>query len=127
MYCGNENVNKISHGCWGDPELEYEGFLFNEWDVLDALEDMHCEYYGTHLDDDPNEEQFICDNVESVLYDYLWSIEEFDIAWMKRYAPLHYESLRWVEDIYDNLIHLYDSDMIDRYDGITFVVSDFVS
>ena len=45
-YRGTENVELIWHGEWSDPELRYDGKLFNYWDIEDALWDMYCEGIG---------------------------------------------------------------------------------
>ena len=43
-YRGCKGVKFIWHGEWSDPELEYDGKIFNYWDVEDAL-------WGMFLDD----------------------------------------------------------------------------
>lgn len=37
FYRGCKGVTMIGHGAWSDPELEYNGYLFNYWDIEDAL------------------------------------------------------------------------------------------
>lgn len=42
-YRGTENVEMIWNGTQSDPELLYDGRLFNYWDIEDALYDMFAE------------------------------------------------------------------------------------
>lgn len=55
---GVEGTRYIWHGCWSDPEIYYDGYLFNYWDVEDALSEEDKE--------DP-------DLLEGVLYDLRWA------------------------------------------------------
>jgi hypothetical protein len=34
---GCKNIQMVSHGSWGDPDLVYDGYTFNYWDIEDAL------------------------------------------------------------------------------------------
>lgn len=42
-YRGTENVEFIWNGTQSDPQLRYDGKLFNYWDIEDALWDMFTE------------------------------------------------------------------------------------
>ena len=73
-YCGIEDIGYISHGEWADAELEYQGKLFNENVVSDAMWERFIEEFP---DKDGNYEafnQYMYDNKDEV-YELLedWS------------------------------------------------------
>lgn len=43
-YRGTEGVRFVWNGCMSDPELLYDGKLFNYYDIENALWDMFVEY-----------------------------------------------------------------------------------
>jgi hypothetical protein len=61
FYRGNKSVQFIGHGEWSDPELEYKGYLFNYWNIEDALWNDFLEetgYSDAQFDDPTVESQF---------------------------------------------------------------------
>lgn len=75
-YKNNEIVPGVKHiwnGAYSDPEIEYNGYLFNYWDVLDALETGYneiCEDNNEKPTDD-GLDTFIKDNIKRELDDYI--------------------------------------------------------
>lgn len=74
-YRGAKDVEFVSHGQWADPDLVYNGYTFNYWDIEDALWSMFLEDTG-HKDSesgDPKVEEefdkYVRDNVVSYLED----------------------------------------------------------
>lgn len=55
---GVEGTRVIWHGEWSDPEIYYDGYLFNYWDAEDALSE---------------EDKEDTDLLEGVLYDLRWA------------------------------------------------------
>lgn len=45
-YCGIEGITFIWHGEWGDPEIGYKGYAFNEPTYMDGLYDLFYEETG---------------------------------------------------------------------------------
>ena len=37
LWCGVPGVKHIWHGSWSDPQVEYKGLLYNEWDLQEML------------------------------------------------------------------------------------------
>lgn len=58
LWCGVEGTRYIWHGEWADPEIYYDGYLFNYWDVMDGLSE-----------EDLNDTAYL----EGVLYDLRWA------------------------------------------------------
>lgn len=55
---GCSNIEVVSHGRWSDPDLVYDGYTFNYWDIENALWDMFLEEtgYTDNMSDDPQVE-----------------------------------------------------------------------
>ena len=48
---GCKNIQMVSHGSWGDPDLVYDGYTFNYWDIEGALWNEFLEYEGINEED----------------------------------------------------------------------------
>lgn len=92
-------VKMVSHGSWGDPDLVWNGYTFNYWDIEDAMWSMFLEETG-HKDSESNdpavEEEFnkyVQDNYEDYLGDVIFGgyFDEGSKSWHDRYKR---ESLR---------------------------------
>lgn len=78
-YCGIDGINFIGHGEWSDPEIEFNGYLFNYWDVEDAIWDWFAEenYDGNRIeaeksiDKNPTEYEEWVANSDADIYDML--------------------------------------------------------
>lgn len=54
-WCGVPGVKHIWHGEWNDPEIEYKGLVYNEWDVQDNLGEVfeeECRENGIEIETD---------------------------------------------------------------------------
>lgn len=86
-------VKIVSHGSWGDPDLVWNGYTFNYWDIEDAMWSMFLEETG-HKDSESNdpavEEEFnkyVQDNYEDYLGDVIFGgyFDEGSKSWHDRY------------------------------------------
>lgn len=74
---GSDVIDMDYHGDWADPDLVYDGYTFNYWDIEDALWDMFLEDTGYSDRDSGNLEveeefnQYIRDNAPSYLDDVI--------------------------------------------------------
>lgn len=131
-YCGNENVAFIYFNEWADPLIEYKGFQWPAWMIEDALRD---DFDSAGLPD--TESHFVAyvgSHVEDYLQDCLFSLDRFDIHFIKKNAPGWFEQLR--EEIaypadYDEPVRGWwsvpDSEVVERNKGVLFCVDDFIS
>ena len=77
-YCGCENIEVIRHGSQADPDLVYNGYTFNLWDIEDALWDNFLEMTGHTDDESENREverefdSYIQENAEDYLNDCIF-------------------------------------------------------
>lgn len=73
FYRGCRGVTMIGHGSWSDPELEYNGYLFNYWDIEYALWDAFLDEtgYSDAQSDDPKVEEEFNTYVKERCADYL--------------------------------------------------------
>ena len=73
-YCGIEDIGYISHGGWADAELEYNGKLFNENTVSDAMWERFIEEFPDKDGDYEAFNQYMYNNKDEV-YELLedWS------------------------------------------------------
>ena len=73
FYRGCKGVTMIGHGEWSDPELEYDGYLFNYWDIEDALWNGFLDETGwTDVDgDEPVVENEFNEYVKARCVEYL--------------------------------------------------------
>lgn len=73
FYRGCKDITMIGHGAWSDPELEYNGYLFNYWDIEDALWDGFLDEtgYSDAQSDDPKVEEEFNTYVKERCVDYL--------------------------------------------------------
>lgn len=81
---GTENVEIVWHGQWSDPELRYNGMLFNYWNIENALWDMFEEenpdldVSGEWADDailvDAMFDKFVQENCVNYLKDVIYSM-----------------------------------------------------
>lgn len=76
-YRGAKNVEYVSHGSTADPDLIYDGYTFNYWDIEDGLWDGFLDETG-HKDSESNDpevekefDKYVQDNVESYLDDVI--------------------------------------------------------
>lgn len=74
---GSDVIDMDYHGDWADPDLVYDGYTFNYWDIENALWDMFLEDTGYSDRDSGNLEveeefnQYIRDNAPSYLDDVI--------------------------------------------------------
>lgn len=74
---GSDVIDMDYHGDWADPDLVYDGYTFNYWDIEDALWDMFLEETGYSDSDAHNPQveeefsQYIRDNAPSYLEDVI--------------------------------------------------------
>ena len=73
FYRGCKGVTMIGHGAWSDPELEYNGYLFNYWDIEDALwyDFLEGTGYSDAQSEDPKVEEEFNAYVKERCVDYL--------------------------------------------------------
>lgn len=92
-------VKIVSHGSWGDPDLVWNGYTFNYWDVEDDMWGLFLEETG-HKDSESNDpkveaefDEFVNDRYEDYFDELVWSgyFEEGSKSWHDRYKR---ESLR---------------------------------
>lgn len=76
-YCGIEDIGYISHGEWADAELEYNGKLFNENTVSDAMWERFIEEFPDKEEDCKAFEWYVYNNRYEV-YELLESEVESD-------------------------------------------------
>lgn len=128
-YCGNENVAYIYFNEWDDPKIEYHGFQWSEWEIQSAL---YEDFLETNIPDTGAAfAAYINTHVEEYLTELLYSLETFDIEFIKKSAPAWFEMLR------DNLVdilsehgfyyHVPAKAVLKYYEGISFVLEYFVS
>ena len=74
---GSKEIEMVSHGSWGDPDLVYKGYTFNYWDIEDALWNDFLEDTG-HKDSDSNDpavedefDKYVQLNAPGYLDDYI--------------------------------------------------------
>ena len=74
---GSDVIDMDYHGDWADPDLVYDGYTFNYWDIENALWDMFLEDTGYSDRDSGNLEveeefnQYVKDNAPSYLDDVI--------------------------------------------------------
>ena len=76
---GHPDIEMIWNGAWADPDLEYKGYIFNYWDVEDAMWDDFLEVTG-HKDSEVNDpeveeefNQYVIENAAYYLEDVIAS------------------------------------------------------
>lgn len=131
-YCGNENVAFIYFNEWADPKVEYKGFQWSSWEVEDALRDDFAE--SGLPDTESHFVAYVAANVEELLTDWLYALDYFGIEFIRENAPDHFELLRdniaygiGTEEEYTGWRFVTDAEVLERYAGVRFVVSDFVN
>lgn len=131
-YCGNENVAFIYYNEWADPKVEYKGFQWSSWEVEDALRDDFAE--SGLPDTESHFVAYVAANVEELLTEWLYALNYFDVEFIRKNAPDHFELLRDniaygidTEEEYAGWRHVSDSEVLEHYSGVQFVVSDFVN
>lgn len=126
-YCGNENVDYVYYNGWADPEIFYKGFKWSAWEVEEALKGSFEEEYpaGTPA-------QFVAyinARVEDLLDDWIYALDYFDIVYIQRNIPGFFEALRqelYFSDEWDSWKTPTDTEVIDRFTGVSFVVNDYI-
>ena len=131
-YCGNEHVALVTFGnTWADPLIEYKGFQWPAWMIEDALRD---DFNAAGLPD--TESHFVAyvgSHVEDYLQDCLFSLDRFDIHFIKKNAPGWFEQLREEiaysdeNDDFRGWCLISDSEVVEKNEGVLFCVEDFVS
>lgn len=73
-WCGIPDIGFIYHNSWADPELEYNGKIFNEHIVSDAMRERFIEEFPEKDGDYEAFNQYVYDNKDEV-YELLedWS------------------------------------------------------
>lgn len=113
FYRGNRGIEYVYHGEWADPDLIYDGYTFNYWDIEDALwEDFlervedgdigvsfDREFAENHADDDAVEDAFnlyVQENGVDYLKDVIYGgyFEKGSKSWHDRYKRGYTESKR---------------------------------
>lgn len=126
-YCGNENVEYVYYNEWADTEIFYKGFKWSAWEVEEALKEPFKKEYpnGTPA----GFVAYINARVEDLLDDWIYSLDYFDIDYIQRNIPGFFETLRqelYFSEEWDSWKTPTDTDVIDRYSGISFVVNDYI-
>lgn len=75
-YCGIEDIGFIWHGEWSDPELEYDGNIYNIYDFEDEAKALFDEQQKDYL---------VKDNTEDGFYN-----------WLSNNKNNAYEVLSWI-------------------------------
>ena len=91
---GCNNITVVGHGSWGDPDLVYDGYTFNYWDIEDALwyEFLEETEYNDSMSDNPKVEaefdKYCQENAESYLEDVIAGgyFDEDSTSWHDRYT-----------------------------------------
>ena len=75
---GCKNIRWTYYNCWADPDIIYNGYTFNYWDVEDALWEYFLEDTG-HTDMDSGKEEvekefdeYVQNKAESYLEDLIY-------------------------------------------------------
>lgn len=126
-YCGNENVAYIYFNEWSDPKIEYHGFQWSAWEIEDAL---HYDFLETGIPEtDSAFAAYINTHVEEYLTELLYSLETFDIEFIKKNAPSWFNYLKIDYEIENdrNSWYVSDREVLEHYAGTSFVLEDFVS
>lgn len=139
-FYGIETIDYIYFNNVADPLVEYKGFRWSVYDLIDSLyeywKDVN-EQGGTFADFD----DFVKAHAESELDDFLFGLGYMDIGYIKKWAPEHFEALRdalWdshveqsdacVSDLFAEWDAVRsDKNVLEHYAGVGFVVEDFVS
>ena len=126
-YCGNANVAYIYYNECADPKIEYHGFQWSAWEIEEALHDHFLE---TGIpDNNAAFSAYINNNVEVYLTDLLYSLEDFDIEFIRKNAPSWFEDLKIAYAIEQDISTWFipDREILDYYSDTNFVLEDFVS
>ncbi len=107
---GCDNIKMVSHGSWGDPDLVYDGYTFNYWDIEDALwfEFLEETGYDDSMSDDPKVEaefdKYCQENAEGYLEDVIAGgyFEDDSTSWHDRYNEAYSRKTRDVYCILTN-------------------------
>lgn len=92
-YHGCENIDFVHYNEWADPDLIYDGYTFNYWDIEDALWNDFLEFTG-HTDDESGKrevenefDEFAQDNAENYLEDCIFGgyFADGSKSWHDRY------------------------------------------
>lgn len=127
-YMGNSNIGYIYNGDWADPIIEYKGFQWSEWAIVDALYDDYKDDlkhgYAT-----PDFDDYLRDRIEDYLNDCLYGLCQLHVEYIRDHAPIHFESLRdalyWNDDEWPEDREPRDDEVVEHYQGVSFVVEDF--
>lgn len=142
MLYGNDKLNFITNYP-GDPQFEYRGFLFNYWDITDALyeqykeetQDQITDLETTFIDETPESigESRIDEYIKYHIADYLEELLDetyIDIDYIYENSPYNFEVLK--DSLYDQSIdqddephYPTDAETLEHYSGICFVPDDF--
>lgn len=126
-WCGNENITYYFYNEWQDPYIEYCGFRWSapmiEGDLYNMMLEENLPDTGTQL------AAYINTHVEDYLKELLYSLEDFNVDFIKENAP------GWFEYLRDTLAYpesggwrnVSDDEVIEKYTGVSFVLNDFVA
>lgn len=116
---GINGIEFIWHGTQADAEIEYEGFRWSSWMIEDAL-------YSDFLEAKTGEDfvSYVKANAINYLKDCLYGLGYFDIEFIKKNAPSWFEELRNNLNYYEDTT---DDEVLKYYEGIEFVVEDFIN
>ena len=75
---GCKDIEFVHHNEWADPDLIYNGYVFNYWDIENALWNDFCEQYG--ISDEQSENpvveskfnEYVCDYAVSYMEDCIF-------------------------------------------------------
>lgn len=136
MLYGDINLNYISR-LNSEPQYEYKGFLFNYWDINDALyeqykeelKDQQSDYTSDFTWIESHVDTYIADHISEYLEELLYTAN-IDIDFIYERSPLNFEYLK--DALYDQYIeqdeephYPTDAETLDHYSGISFVPEDF--
>ena len=118
-FYGIPGIEFISHGEWSDPEIVYENFSFNYWDVEDTLYGIFTEEFEPY---DADEELFVSKETGELLSFEDWVKQEKGLVYDELddiiYGTLNPNEITidWLIDTdqEDALQQLYDNYMIDE-------------
>lgn len=81
---GVPGITFIWHGQWADPEVEYKDYIFNYWDIEDAIADTAKEELGIPDNKDISDDQF--DTWVNHNHDWIYGYMD-DLVWIANGAP----------------------------------------
>lgn len=84
---GCKSIKMRYYNDWDDPDLIYNGYVFNYWDIEHALSQMFVEETGFSEDDEVAFNHYVQDHAESYLEDVILGgyFDEGSKSWHDNY------------------------------------------